>query len=54
MGLEGIWAFFKMRFSVFGLNLEKDKEKSPIKGFLKTFTSTLRESNPHLKNRNLT
>ncbi len=34
MGLEGIWAFFKMRFSVFELNLGQNKEKSPTKGFL--------------------
>ncbi len=34
MGLESIWEFFKMRFSVLEANLEKDKEKSPTKGFL--------------------
>ena len=34
MGLESIWEFFKMRFSVLGLNLGQNKEKSPIKGLL--------------------
>ena len=33
MGLESIWEFFKMRFSVLEANLEKDKEKALLKAF---------------------
>ncbi len=34
MGLESIWEFFKIMFSVLETNLGQNKEKSPIKGFL--------------------
>ena len=34
MGLESIWAFYRIGFSVLGKNLRQSKEKSPIKGFL--------------------
>ena len=47
------WFEFDFR-RVLGANLGQNKEKSLTKGFLRMFTSTLRESNPHLKNRNLT